>query len=496
MANSCKIGRSNCCHCLRHKKKTGAKTKPKAAKIVEVPFVQPIPLLCHMSLTCPEFSNMLLKVLDEYAPSLERPLSLICYQDGVSPGNVLAHDQRRKVEVIYWSIKEFGDLALSSEKNWFVLSVARTCHVKRFPGKTSQFFRKAVERFFDPVDIRHGVQLVFPAGQRRMLFMDLAMVVADEVAMKDCISMKGASGTVLCPLSRNVVDWKSDLHLQSAELIPSNAATLEQVDLHTDESLMETLRFLAEKSRGDAISKTRFAKMEQSLGWNHVPEGFLHSDIVRCKPVSCIQWDWMHVYCVGGLFNQEAGLLIAKLSGAGVSQADLDEHFNRFRWPQSLSSRGVTGVNLFAKGDQECPLACSASECLSAYSVLRFVVLQYLQQGGLQAMKAECTSYFLLCRVMDLLMHQKKHGWDPASLRGAVQEHLQAYSKISKAYNRFLPKHHYSLHLAEQCAHHGTLVSCWVHERKHREIKRHANLICNTWGRFERSVVVDAWICW
>ena len=220
------------------KKKTGAKTKPKAAKIVEVPFVQPIPLLCHMSLTCPEFSNMLLKVLDEYAPSLERPLSLICYQDGVSPGNVLAHDQRRKVEVIYWSIKEFGDLALSSEKNWFVLSVARTCHVKRFPGKTSQFFRKAVERFFDPVDIRHGVQLVFPAGQRRMLFMDLAMVVADEVAMKDCISMKGASGTVLCPLCRNVVDWKSDLHLQSAELIPSNAATLEQVDLHTDESLI------------------------------------------------------------------------------------------------------------------------------------------------------------------------------------------------------------------------------------------------------------------
>lgn len=59
-------------------------------------------------------------------------------------------------------------------------------------------------------------------------------------------------------------------------------------------------------------------------------------------------------------------------------------------------------------------------------------------------------------------------------------------------YERFLPKHHYSLHLPSQCAQHETLVSCWVHERKHKEIKRHANLITNTWSNFERSVIVDA----
>lgn len=132
----------------KKKKKSGSVTKPKQVKTVEFPFVQPIPLLCHMCLECPEFSAMMLKVLDRYAPSQSSPLSLICYSDGISPGNVLAHNQTRKVECVYWSIKEFGDLALSLEKNWFLLGIARTDHVKRMAGKMSQYFRHAVEHFF------------------------------------------------------------------------------------------------------------------------------------------------------------------------------------------------------------------------------------------------------------------------------------------------------------------------------------------------------------
>ena len=105
----------------KKKKKSGSVTKPKQVKTVEFPFVQPIPLLCHMCLECPEFSAMMLKVLDRYAPSQSSPLSLICYSDGISPGNVLAHNQTRKVECVYWSIKEFGDLALSLGKIGFCL---------------------------------------------------------------------------------------------------------------------------------------------------------------------------------------------------------------------------------------------------------------------------------------------------------------------------------------------------------------------------------------
>lgn len=37
------------------------------------------------------------------------------------------------------------------------------------------------------------------------------------------------------------------------------------------------------------------------------------------------------------------------------------------------------------------------------------------------------------------------------------------------------PKAHYSLHLPSFLARDGQLTSCWVHERKHRQLKRHGN---------------------
>ena len=37
------------------------------------------------------------------------------------------------------------------------------------------------------------------------------------------------------------------------------------------------------------------------------------------------------------------------------------------------------------------------------------------------------------------------------------------------------PKAHYSLHLPLFLARDGQLTSCWAHERKHRQLKRHAN---------------------
>ena len=470
----------------KKKKKTGVRTKAKASKTVEIPFIQPIPLLCHLCLECPQFSGMMLKVLDDHMPSQDKPLSIICYNDAISPGNVLAHNQGRKVECVYWSIKEFGDLALTQEKNWFLLGIMRCELVKRLPGKTSQYFREAVERFFSPVDLRHGIQLVFPDGQRRMLFCDLAIVVGDEVALKECFDMKGASGTVLCPLCRNLVDRKSELAAHSAEFVSSNTCSLEGVDMHSDQTLMETIKFIQDNSKQD-MSQTAFGKIQQSLGFNHNEFGLLQSPYFL-KPASSLMFDWMHTYCVGGLWNVELGNLLTKLTMKGIDQERLDAELVKFTWPKSLMQRGVTGMKIFSKGDQEGDIKCSASEALSVYSVLRFILLDMVQNEELDHCK-EIDSYLRLSSVMDVLVWGKRHGWDTDLLQTAVREHLVGYAST---YHRFLPKHHYSLHLAPQCALQSTLVSCWVHERKHKEIKRHANLICNTWGAFEKSVLVDA----
>ena len=43
---------------------TGKKKKAQESKVVDVPFVSPIPLLYHLCRECDEFSKMMLKVLD------------------------------------------------------------------------------------------------------------------------------------------------------------------------------------------------------------------------------------------------------------------------------------------------------------------------------------------------------------------------------------------------------------------------------------------------
>ena len=52
----------------------------------------------------------------------------------------------------------------------------------------------------------------------------------------------------------------------------------------------------------------------------------------------------------------------------------------------------------------------------------------------------------------------------------------------------FHPKFHWLVHLPRHLARWGQLPTCWVHERKHRVVKRYASDICNT-RAFERSIL-------
>ena len=51
---------------------------------------------------------------------------LILYVDGITPGNVIAPDDKRKAIVWYVSFVEFGD-KLMFEELWVAIALARTC---------------------------------------------------------------------------------------------------------------------------------------------------------------------------------------------------------------------------------------------------------------------------------------------------------------------------------------------------------------------------------
>lgn len=51
---------------------------------------------------------------------------VVLYSDEVSPGNQPKHTNRRKLQVVYWSLQELGSLRLTNESSWFVLTAVRT----------------------------------------------------------------------------------------------------------------------------------------------------------------------------------------------------------------------------------------------------------------------------------------------------------------------------------------------------------------------------------
>ena len=54
---------------------------------------------------------------------------------------------------------------------------------------------------------------------------------------------------------------------------------------------------------------------------------------------------------------------------------------------------------------------------------------------------------------------------------------------------RYPPKAHFAMHLPDQLKKHGVLLSCWAHERRHKEVKRFANHLDTGPTGIERSLL-------
>ena len=130
------------------------------------------------------------------------------YSDEVTSGNAMRHCNERKLQCVYWSLKQH-DTLLSSERHWFLLGVCRSEIVRRIKGRMSSYIRMCMEQLYTPHDARQGLFVTLASGDRALFFLRISIIVADAAALRGMYDFKGASGTLLCPLCRNVVDVKS-----------------------------------------------------------------------------------------------------------------------------------------------------------------------------------------------------------------------------------------------------------------------------------------------
>ena len=185
--------------------------------------------------------------------------------------------------------------------------------------------------------------------------------------------------------------------------------------------------------------------------------------------------------------STEVTELLKVLAAAKVPQQEIHNYFQHFTWPSWVGARGVDAKKVLEKKNDT--FKSSASEALGMYPVLA-EFLHDLPADRSRELHLAIQSFQALRRVLDLLVLCSKKGRVRSSeLAEAIRGHLQAF-KLAYGEALLPPKAHYSMHLPLILDHWGLLLSCFVHERKHREVKRFLNNV-QTGRSSDKSVTED-----
>ena len=186
-----------------------------------------------------------------------------------------------------------------------------------------------------------------------------------------------------------------------------------------------------------------------------------------------MMYDWAHAYVNDGVADEEFGRCMKVLHSdrTGSSYRELREYVARFTLPKSapavnrLFSDSAIKNNL-RKGS----FTCSGSEFLT----LAPIALRYFER--VVAARNRCmemvTSMIAVLQVVVILIELKSGTVSADTLTAAIKKHLDLF-KAAYGDSAVRPKHHFALHLGPMLARFPFLMSTFVHERKHRLVKKY-----------------------
>ena len=442
-------------------------------KLFSCPAQAPMPMLAYMIDQCTTVRALLRRLLGGQPCSADSMWRLVIYIDGISPQNPLAKGKdKRMVEAVYWSFMEFGQF-LCMEEFWFCCAATRTCMVQELPAKGSQYLSIILSELFfnsDKCDFaRHGMVLDLSENRDKSNLHTLMakhfMTIGDEKALSEILTSKGHSGTKPCAMCRNLVDHRTDysVHDITGTLLPLTNLQLHKWRLHSDDSVREVMRRLqdleAARAAG-AISQAYLNQATQIHGWNFHTQGLIMNAQLAYKPISTLSFDWMHIWAVDGLVNREVHAL-QEVKPTGFTGPLLNAYLARWSWPKAVAS----GKTVFETGK----FSATASQTLSCMPVLSRYVREVVQPSG--ELRDQVSSFLLCADTLEMLNGAARGVGTPARLEASTIEFLKAHQK---AYGErwWVFKHHMSVHIPHMWQAFGGLLNCWVHERKHRQVKR------------------------
>ena len=401
---------------------------------------------------------------------------------------------QRKFTAFYWSFAEFGRHALSQDWAWFIGGIFLTSLVREIDGGLSRITSLVLREFFVLSSFCTGTELDLGFRRERFFFRYMCMI-GDEDALRASWAFKGSSGNRICFKCKNCV--RKGAELPDGEYLKNHdCSTLAVFDPQTDADVYYSADVLREAAR-QATTKASFEKLEMGFGLSHTVGGPLLDADLRpvISPIAGTRYDPMHCWFSNGAFQHELQLFM-QTADKRWSWEDLCKFCGAdWRFPGEARlqrSRTIAALMFAARKISEVGLPrLGASEALLALDLVRhFAETLSLSDEINRDFSLQLQSLRSMCSAALCCRNVKNGVAAPGELTRRTEEYFglrnRAYPEIAPR-----PKLHYCLHLGDQAENDGMLLDCFVHERKHKDVKNLGGNIKST-STYQTSVTAHA----
>ena len=251
-----------------------------------------LPYVCN---ACPRFCQLLGEIYTECGADWHA----ILYCDGLTPGSVLAPENRRKSIIWYATLLELGS-KLCHQECWLCLASTETSVSKLVPAQLSGLTRLVVRDMVCGDRPMNTVGIILPVGRERRLEMvriHFHATLADEEALSAMLGLKGSSGISPCA-ARCWCVGKEKQADRDRGILPLTDRGVKIVDITCTKKADIVLKCDADvwADCDHLVSKIGdgdFAEIETCIGINYHAAGILFDhELRRCfKPSTCHRLD-------------------------------------------------------------------------------------------------------------------------------------------------------------------------------------------------------------
>ena len=417
---------------------------------------------------CPLYRESLRRACQKH----EGQLTLLCYADEVTGGNVLSAPQARKANLVYLSWLECPLLHLESQ--WLTASVCRSADIAGMRGGMAGLLTSLLRFIKD--ECKHGFPIAWGSEDVDLIHIKETYILADAEAIRSTSGWKGSAGVKPCIHCLNVCALGKAIGAEAH--VDISSCDIARFWPQTSDSIAEAARRL---SNARTISEKKV--LEKALGWNW--------DNFQAGPLLCprlkdwvkidnVLYDSMHIFFHNGQISQMLGQWWTMLqTETNITLRELQRYAELWLPVQgSPASSGPKPSAYFSERlwRKDVDFRGDADAAAAALSLVVAFCEEILWSQ--EPLRPYITALQNLQNLIFCVWSCKVCPSHASKLSELQKKHFQSYKEAWSS-ETMRPKWHYGLHLEAQIRRCGILLDAFTLERKHNFFKK---LTTGNWG--------------